>query len=160
MVNMQRYSGISIKRTSLVQKRCPLYRNVRFIETFSKIAWPQSKAIRFSPYCPSYTGVRFIVCTLYRDSTVYFCSNIATLAKWNLQNILKAPHFRKNLSTFVTDHKSEWPFIHLIVGPWPRNWSFCYKTSSYQYLVKVILPPTLFRRASSANIFVLKEVSN
>ena len=25
----------------------------------------------FSSYCPSYRGVRFIVCPLYRDSTVY-----------------------------------------------------------------------------------------
>ena len=31
------YSGISIKRTPLVQKKCPLYRDVRFIEIFSKV---------------------------------------------------------------------------------------------------------------------------
>ena len=50
---------------------CPLYRDIRFIEIFSKIVWPQSKAIRSSSYCPSYRGVRFIVCPLYRDSTVF-----------------------------------------------------------------------------------------
>ena len=43
---------------------------VRFIEIFSKAVWPQSKAIRSSSYCLSYWGVRFIVCPLYRDSTV------------------------------------------------------------------------------------------
>ena len=52
------------------QKKCPLYRDVRFIEIFSTVVWPQSKAIRSSWYCPSYRGVRFIVCPLYRDSTV------------------------------------------------------------------------------------------
>ena len=59
------YSGISIKRRPLVQKKC-----VRFIEIFSKIVWPQRKAIRSLSYCPSHGGVSFIVCPLYRDSTV------------------------------------------------------------------------------------------
>ena len=67
------YSGISIKQTPLVQKKFPHYRDVRFIEIFSKIVGPQSKAIRSSSYCPSYGGVRFIVCPLYRDSTVGTC---------------------------------------------------------------------------------------
>ena len=53
-----------------MQKQCPLYRDVRLIEIFSKIVLPQSKAIRFSSYCPSYRGARFIVCSLFRDSTV------------------------------------------------------------------------------------------
>ena len=53
-----------------MQKKCPLYRDVRFIEIFSKVVWPQSEAIRSSSYCPSYGGVRFIVCPLYRDSTL------------------------------------------------------------------------------------------
>ena len=66
----RKYSGIFIKWTSLVPKKCPLYRDVRFIEIFSKVVWPQSKAIRSWSYCPSYGGVRFIVCPLYRDSTV------------------------------------------------------------------------------------------
>ena len=67
------YSGISIKRKPLVQKnvsafqRCPLHRDFFFF----KIVWPQSKAIHSSSYCPSYRGVRFIVCPLYRDSTVW-----------------------------------------------------------------------------------------
>ena len=65
-----KYNGISTKRTPLAQKkmsalyRCPLYRD------FSNIVWPQSKAIRSPSYCPSYGGVHFIVCPLYRDSTV------------------------------------------------------------------------------------------
>ena len=67
----EQYSGISIKRTPLVQKMCPLYRDVHFIEIFSEIVWPKSKAIRSSPYCSPYRGVRFIVCPLYRDSTVF-----------------------------------------------------------------------------------------
>ena len=46
------------------KKQCPLYRDVRFIEIFSKIVCSQSKAIRSSSYCPSYRGVRFIVCPL------------------------------------------------------------------------------------------------
>ena len=46
----KKYSGISMKRTLLVQKKYPLYRDVRFIEIFSKIVWPQSKAIRCSSY--------------------------------------------------------------------------------------------------------------
>ena len=57
----------------------PLYTDVRFIEIFSKIVWPQSKAIRSSSYCPSYRGVRFIVYPLYRDSTVYKILNILKL---------------------------------------------------------------------------------
>ena len=65
------YSGISIKRTPLMQKKCPLYRGVRFIEIFSKIIWPQSKAIRFSTYFSSNGGAWFIVCSLYRDFTVF-----------------------------------------------------------------------------------------
>ena len=60
------------KADTIGAKKCPLYRDVRFIEIFSKIVWPQSKAIRSSSYCPSYGGVRFIVCPLYRDSTVVF----------------------------------------------------------------------------------------
>ena len=32
-------------------KKGPLYRDIRFIEIFSKIVWLQSKAIRSSPYC-------------------------------------------------------------------------------------------------------------
>ena len=72
-----RYSRISIKRTPLVQKKCPLYRDVRFTEIFSKTVWQQSKAIRSSSYCPSYEGVRFIVCPLYRDSTVVWkCDSV------------------------------------------------------------------------------------
>ena len=59
-----------MKRTLLVQKKYPLHRDVRFIEIFSKIVRPQSKAIRCLSYCPSYEGVRFIVCLLYRDSAV------------------------------------------------------------------------------------------
>ena len=78
------YSGSSIKRTPLVQKKCPLYRDVRFIEIFSKILWPQSKAIRSSSYCPSYGGVSFIVCPLYRDSTV-----MGTLPDRRLRNCYK-----------------------------------------------------------------------
>ena len=62
-VNKQ-YSGISVKWTPLVQK------SVRFTQIFSKIVWPQSKAIRSSFYCPSGEGVHFIVCPLYTDSTV------------------------------------------------------------------------------------------
>ena len=46
-------------------------KEVHFIQIFSKIVWLQSKAIRSSLYCPSYEGVRFIVCPLYRDSTVF-----------------------------------------------------------------------------------------
>ena len=34
--------------------------SVRFIEIFSNIVWPQSKAICSLSYCPSYEGVRFI----------------------------------------------------------------------------------------------------
>ena len=49
---------------------CPLYRDVRFIEIFSKIVWPQSKATRSSSCYPSYRGACFIVCPLYRDSVV------------------------------------------------------------------------------------------
>ena len=60
------YSGISIKRRPLVQKKC-----VRFIEIFSKIVWPQRKAIRSLSYCPSHGGVSFIVCPLNKDSTVF-----------------------------------------------------------------------------------------
>ena len=63
------HSGISIKWTPLVQKMWSLYRDVCFIEIFHKIVLPQSKAVRSSSYCPSYRGVRFIVCPLYRDST-------------------------------------------------------------------------------------------
>ena len=44
-----------------MQKKCPLYRDVRFIEIFSKIVWPQSKAICSSSHCPPYGSVRFIV---------------------------------------------------------------------------------------------------
>ena len=66
------YSGIFMKRTPLVQKKkCPLYRDVCFIEIFSKEVWPQSKAIRSSSYCSSYGGVWFIVCPLPGDSTVF-----------------------------------------------------------------------------------------
>ena len=66
------YSVTYIKRTPLVQKnvsvfqRCLLYRDF-----FFKIVWPQSKAIHSSSYCPSYRGVRFIVCPLYIDSTIW-----------------------------------------------------------------------------------------
>ena len=60
-----KYSGISIKQRRLVQKNCDL-----FLEIFSKIVWPQSKAVRFSSYCPPYRGVRFIVSPIYKDSTV------------------------------------------------------------------------------------------
>ena len=35
-------------------------KSVRFIEIFSKIVWPQNKAIRSSSYCPSFRGLRFI----------------------------------------------------------------------------------------------------
>ena len=41
----------------MVQKQCPLDRDVRFIEIFSRIVWLQSIAIRSSLYCPSYGGV-------------------------------------------------------------------------------------------------------
>ena len=58
-------TGISIKRTPLVQKMCPFYRDVRFIEIFSKIVWPRGKTIRSSSYCPSNRGVRFIEITQY-----------------------------------------------------------------------------------------------
>ena len=61
------YSGISIKRTPLVQKKCPLFRDVRFTEIFDR----KIKGIHSLSYCRSYRGVRFIVCPLYRDSTVY-----------------------------------------------------------------------------------------
>ena len=44
---------------------------MRFIEIVSKIVRLQSKAIRSLSYCPSYGGVRFIMCPLYRDSIVY-----------------------------------------------------------------------------------------
>ena len=60
-----------MKRTSLVQKKCPLYRDVRFIEIFSKIVWLQNKAVRSLSYCPSYRGVRFIetpLYTIYKDA--------------------------------------------------------------------------------------------
>ena len=70
-----KYSGISIKRAPLVQKKCTLYRAVGFPETFSRILWPQSKAIRPSSYYPSYRGVCFIGCPLYRDSTVFYPKN-------------------------------------------------------------------------------------
>ena len=50
----------------MVQKKCPLYREVGFIEIFSKIVWPQSKAVRSSSHCPPYESDRFIVCPLYR----------------------------------------------------------------------------------------------
>ena len=51
-----------------MQKKCPLYRDVRIIENFSKVVWPQSEAIRSSLYCPSYGGVRFIEIPLYREN--------------------------------------------------------------------------------------------
>ena len=53
------------KANTIGSKKC-----VHFIEIFSKIVWPQSKAIRYSSYCPSYRGFRFIEYLLYRDSTV------------------------------------------------------------------------------------------
>ena len=56
------------KAAPLVQKKCPLYRDVRIIENFSKVVWPQSEAIRSSLYCPSYGGVRFIEIPLYREN--------------------------------------------------------------------------------------------
>ena len=40
-----------------------------------KIVWPQSRAIRFSSCCPSYGGVHFIVCLLYRDSIAHSLLN-------------------------------------------------------------------------------------
>ena len=46
------------------KKKCPLYKDVRFIEIFSEQDWRQNKAIRSSSYCPSYRGVRFIVSPL------------------------------------------------------------------------------------------------
>ena len=65
-----KYSGISIKWTPLVQKMCPLYRDVHFMEIFSEVVWkqkvcPQSKAIRSSSYYQYYGGVRFIEIPLY-----------------------------------------------------------------------------------------------
>ena len=75
-VPIYNYSGNSIKQTPLAKKKCPLYRDAHFIEIFSKIVWPQSKAIRSSLYCLSYRGVRFIVCPLYRDSTVLTWSDL------------------------------------------------------------------------------------
>ena len=53
-----------------MQKMYPLCRDVRFKEIFYKVIRPQSEPVRSSLYCPSYGGVRFIVCPLYRDSTV------------------------------------------------------------------------------------------
>ena len=53
------------KADTIGAKKC-----VRFIEIFYKIVWPQSKAIGSSLYCPYHRGVPFIVCPLYRDSTV------------------------------------------------------------------------------------------
>ena len=38
-----RYSGISIKRTPLVQKKRPLYRDVQFTEIFSKTVCQKAK---------------------------------------------------------------------------------------------------------------------
>ena len=68
---------------------CPLYRDVRFIEIFLKIVWLQSKTIRSSSYCPSYRGVRFIVCPLYRDSTVQWMLAYLTIYVNTSVNILK-----------------------------------------------------------------------
>ena len=68
-LNHHLHIGISKKWTPLVQKKCPLYRDLCFIQFFSKIVSPQSKAIRSLSCCPSYEGVRFILCPLYRDST-------------------------------------------------------------------------------------------
>ena len=68
---------------------CPLYRDVRFIEIFLKIVWLQSKIIRSSSYCPFYRGVRFIVCPLYRDSTVQWMLAYLTTYVNTSVNILK-----------------------------------------------------------------------
>ena len=58
------------KPGTICAKKCLLYRDVRFIEIFSKTVWQQRKSIRSSSYCPSYKGILFIVCLLYRDSTL------------------------------------------------------------------------------------------
>ena len=65
-------------------------KSVRFIEIFSKIVWPQSKAIRSLSYFPSYRCVRFKVCPLYRDSTVF---------------ITCSPHFLFEMAAFTPVYK-------------------------------------------------------
>ena len=95
---LRAYSGISIKWRPLVQKKkCPLYRAVRFIEIFSKIVWPQSKATRSSSYCPAYRGVRFIVCPLYRDSTVSFLERTSLFNFQIATNFFNLRELRRSL---------------------------------------------------------------
>ena len=54
------------KADTIGAKKC-----VRFIETFSKIVWPQSKAIGSSLYCLYHRGVRFIEIPRYRYFTLF-----------------------------------------------------------------------------------------
>ena len=84
-----KYSGISIRQTPLIQKMCLLYRDVHFTGYFSKIVWPQSKAIRSSSNYPFYRDAHFIVCLLYRDSTVLLLCDLCVLFyRW-----IKVMHF-------------------------------------------------------------------
>ena len=64
-------------------------KSVRFIEIFSKIVWPQSKAIRSSSYFSSYRGVRFIVCVRFIEillhklkQLLYIKRGLSFLTKW------------------------------------------------------------------------------
>ena len=86
------YSGISIKRTPLVQKKCLLYRDIHFIEIFSKVVWPQNKAIR------SHRTVCLIRCPLYGDFTVFQSHVLISIFIWmicfkgTLLQIWKSPY--------------------------------------------------------------------
>ena len=68
---IQWYSGISIKRTPLVQKKSPLYRDVRLLEIFSKIFWPQSEAIR-SRHTARLIEVSALQCVHLIEISLYF----------------------------------------------------------------------------------------
>ena len=80
--------------TTGAKKKSLFYRAVRFTEIFSKIVWPQGKAIRSSSYSPSDGGVRSTVCPLYGDCTVFMLYCGSKFFKWPVV-------FRESTACFV-----------------------------------------------------------
>ena len=102
--NLYKAETIDAKRSVCFVEMSALYRFLIFF----KIVWPQSKAIRSLSYSPPCGGVRFIVCPLYRDSTVILLNFLMTrlLGKTtDLKNQYKLKiEFCNNLSSVKATH--------------------------------------------------------